>query len=288
MPIPVLRPMLPADVDAAIEMILANGWGVRRAWLEFAATQPACVPLVAEADGRIVATGVGTTNGPVGWIGTIFVEPGWRGQGLGRATTQAILERLDAAGCRTIVLVATTEGRRLYEKMGFEVQTRYRVLEAPGLPAAAAASGADRPGPGGIRPFVATDLEPMAALDLAATGEDRAHALQRLATPDSAMVLVTGDSDLAVGGFVIRAPWGGGATVAPSIDAALRIVEARRMAAGPEGRVRTGILAENKAGLATLRRAGFRAQWSAPRMVRGEPMEWHPEWIWGQFNHAMG
>jgi hypothetical protein len=288
MPIPVLRPMLPADVDAAIEMILANGWGVRRAWLEFAATQPACVPLVAEADGRIVATGVGTANGPVGWIGTIFVEPGWRGQGLGRATTQAILERLDAAGCRTIVLVATTEGRRLYEKMGFEVQTRYRVLEAPGLPAAAAASGADRPGPGRIRPFVATDLEPMAALDLAATGEDRAHALQRLATPDSAMVLVTGDSDLAVGGFVIRAPWGGGATVAPSIDAALRIVEARRMAAGPEGRVRTGILAENKAGLATLRRAGFRAQWSAPRMVRGEPMEWHPEWIWGQFNHAMG
>jgi hypothetical protein len=290
----VLRAMLPADVDAATEMILANGWGVRRAWLDFAATQPACVPLVAEADGRIVATGVGTVNGPAGWIGTIFVEPERRGQGLGRAITQAIIERLDAAGCRTIVLVATTEGRRLYERMGFEVQTRYRILEAPGLPAARvtpaapAASGADRPGHGRIRPFVATDLGAMAALDLLATGEDRAHVLRRLATPDSARVLVTDESDGAMGGFVIRAPWGGGATVAPSTEAAQRIVEARRAVAGPEGRVRVGILAENKVGFAALRRSGFRAQWSAPRMVRGDAMTWHPEWIWGQFNHAMG
>jgi hypothetical protein len=126
----------------------------------------------------------------------------------------------------------------------------------------------------------------MAALDLTATGEDRAHVLRRLATPDSAKVLVAGDG--AVSGFVVRGSWGGGATVTPSIEAALRITEARRVAAGAEGRVRVGILAENKAGFAALRRAGFRAQWSAPRMVRGEVMTWHPEWIWGQFNHAMG
>jgi hypothetical protein len=183
------------------------------------------------------------------------------------------------------VLVATTEGRRLSERMGFEVQTRYRIFEAPGI-AGAPASNADPADPTRIRAFAASDLEAMAALDRAATGEDRAHVLRRLATPDSAKVLLAGDG--AVNGFVVRAPWGGGATVAPSIEAALRIVEARRVAAGPEGRVRTGILAENKAGLAALRRAGFRAQWSAPRMVRGEPMAWRPEWIWGQFNHAMG
>jgi GNAT superfamily N-acetyltransferase len=276
--------MLPPDVDAAAEMILANGWGVRREWLEFATSQPACVPLVAVADGRVVATGVGTANGPAGWIGTIFVEPGWRGRGLGRAITQAILDRLDSAGCRTIVLVATTEGRRLYERMGFEVQTKYRIFETPGI-AEAPASDSDT-APNRIRAFAASDLEAMAALDRAATGEDRAHVLRRLATPDSAKVLAAGDG--AVSGFVVRGPWGGGATVAPSIEAALRITEARRVAAGPEGRVRVGILAENKAGFAALRRAGFRAQWSAPRMVRGDALTWHPEWIWGQFNHAMG
>jgi GNAT superfamily N-acetyltransferase len=281
---PTLRPMQPSDVVPAAEMILGQGWGVRREWLEFATTQSACVPLVAEAEGRIVATGVGTANGPVGWIGTIFVAPERRGQGLGRAITQAIIDRLDAAGCVTLVLVATSEGRRLYERMGFEVQTRYRILEAPGLPDGA--GGPIDAGSPAVRAFAPGDLPAMAELDGVATGEDRAHALARLATPETARV-VAGD-DGAVRAFVVRPPWGGGATVAASIDAALAIVAARRVIAGPEGRVRVGILAENRKGHAALTRAGFRAQWSAPRMIRGAPLAGRPETIWGQFNHAMG
>jgi hypothetical protein len=91
-----------------------------------------------------------------------------------------------------------------------------------------------------------------------------------------------------VAGFVIRAPWGGGATVARSTEAALNIVAARRVTAGPEGRVRVGLLAENAEGLDRLRALGFKDQWSAPRMIRGAALAWHPERIWGQFNHAMG
>ena len=132
--VPRLRAMLPEDVDAATELILGNDWGVRREWLQFATNQPACVPLVAEADGEIVGTGVGTANGSVGWIGSIFIAPDRRRQGLGLALTQSIIDRLESAGCRTLVLVATREGRLLYERMGFEVQTRYRILQAVGLP----------------------------------------------------------------------------------------------------------------------------------------------------------
>ncbi len=125
MPAPVLRPLLPEDVDRATEMVLGHGWGVRREWLAFAATHDRCVPLVAESGGgEIVATGVGTANGTAGWVGSIFVAPGHRGGGLGRVITQAIIDRLESAGCRTLVLVATTEGRRLYEGMGVVVQTQ--------------------------------------------------------------------------------------------------------------------------------------------------------------------
>ena len=53
----------------------------------------------------------------------------------------------------------------------------------------------------------------MTALDGAATGEDRAHLLRAFATPDTARVLDHADGSL--GGFVVRAPWGGGATIAP-------------------------------------------------------------------------
>jgi GNAT superfamily N-acetyltransferase len=281
---PDLRPMLPADVDAATEMILSHDWGVRREWLALAASDPACVPMVADVDGRIVATGVGTANGPAGWIGTIFVDPGWRAQGLGRAITQAIIDRLEAAGCETLVLVATADGRRLYERMGFEVQTRYRILEAPGLPSPTSAGS-----PAGsvvVRPFASDDLEALLAIDREGTGEDRAHVVSRLATPESARVAIGPDG--VVEGFVIRAPWGGGATVARTVEAALAIVEARRVTSGPSGRVRVGLLQENAEGFERLEALGFAPSWAAPRMARGAPLAWRPEWIWGQFNHAVG
>jgi GNAT superfamily N-acetyltransferase len=277
MPEPVLRPMRPDDVVPAAEMILHNDWGVRHEWLAFATSQPACIPVVAEADGTVIATGVGTANGSVGWVGTIFVEPAWRGRGLGRALTQEIVDRLASAGCRTLVLVATSGGRRLYERMGFETQTHYRILQAVGLPPADTVDG--------VRAFEARDLPAILELDRAGTGEDRSHAIRRFAAPETTRVATSPDG---LDGFVIRAPWGGGATVARSPDAALRILTARRRAAGPQGRVRVGLVDENADGLARLTEVGLRLTWSAPRMVRGEPIAWHPEWIWGQFNHAMG
>jgi ribosomal protein S18 acetylase RimI-like enzyme len=282
MSVPVLRDMLPADVAPATELILVNEWGVRREWLAFAASNPACVPLVADAEGEIVGTGVGTANGNVGWLGTIFLAPAWRGRGFGRAITQALVDRLETAGCRTLVLVATREGRRLYERMGFEVQTRYRILEIGGLADAGAPAGPSQ----AVRHMAPSDLDAMAALDREATGEDRWHALERFATPATARVLEAPDSGLDA--FVVRAPWGGGATAARSVDAALTIIDARRRASGPAGRVRVGLLAENSEGLERLTAAGFSMQWSAPRMVRGEPLRWHPEMLYGQFNHAMG
>ena len=275
---PELRPMTAADVDAAAELILGNDWGVRREWLEFATTQPNCVPMVADAGGEIVGTGVGTASGAAGWLGTIFIAPDHRGRGLGRAITQAIIDRLDAAGCRALVLVATAEGRRLYERMGFELQTRYHILQAIGLPPA------DQPD--GVRAFEPADLEAIERIDAAGTGEDRANALRRLATSETTRVST--DDPGRVDGFVIRGPWGGGATMASRPSAALRLITARRRAAGPTGRVRVGLLDENTEGMARLAEVGFRLTWSAPRMIRGEALPWHPEWIWGQFNHAMG
>jgi GNAT superfamily N-acetyltransferase len=282
MALPTIRPMLPTDVDSATDLILSHDWGVRRDWLAYAADASACVPMVATDHRSIVATGVGTANGPVGWVGSIFVAPETRGHGLGRAVTQAIIDALEALGCRTLCLVATSEGRHLYERMGFEVQTRYRILEASGL--AADEPGADA-GPT-VRPFEPGDLDALFALDAEATGEDRRHALLAFANPATTKVLA--GSDGRARGFVCRPPWGGGATIARSIDDALAIADARRRAAGPDGKVRVGILRDNEAGHEALLAAGWRPSWSAPRMIRGAQIDWRPDWIWGQFNHAMG
>lgn len=283
---PRIREMIEADIPGVVDMIQRASWRARASWLEFAVSQPACHPVVAELDGEPIGTGVGTANGAAGWIGTIFVTPERRGHGLGRALTEAVIDRLDAVGCRSLVLVATEEGRRLYERMGFEVEARYHVLEVPGLPP----DGPPMPGatawPGRVEAFGPGDLEAVAALDLEATGEDRRHALARFATPESAKVARSEDG--ALEGFVVRASWGGGATVARSPAAALAILDARRRTAGPDDIVRLGVLDVNQSGLVALEGAGVTASWSAPRMVRGEPLTWRPEWVWGQFNYAMG
>lgn len=278
--LPRLRPMTRADLDSAVEAILADHFGDRRAWFEFTLGSDACYPVVAELAGEVVGTGVATVNGPVAWVGTIWVKRAQRRHGLGTALTDAVIDASTAAGARTLVLVATDRGRPLYESMGFEVQTWYRTLEAPGT------GGDDPTSPGALRRFAPTDLPAMIALDRAATGEDRAEVLKDLAGPDGTRVLH--DPEGAVLGFVARAPWGGGATVAPVIADALTILDARRRAYAPDKKVRCGILLENEAGAAALERAGWQEAWRAPRMIRGAPMDWHPEHLWGQFNHAMG
>lgn len=34
--------------------------------------------------------------------------------------------------------------------------------------------------------------------------------------------------------------------------------------------------------------AGWEEAWTAPRMERGEPVAWRPDWIFGQFGMAVG
>ncbi len=274
-----IRAMALGDVDGLTEAILADDWGDRRTWLEFVSTHPACRAVVAVGtEGRPFATAVATINGAVGWIGTVWVAPDRRRSGVGQALTEAVIEAADSAGCRTLVLVATDVGRPLYERLGFEVQTWYVTMEAQGLP----------PGPAdpAIRAFRPEDLPATAILDTRATGEDRGHLLRAFATPTSARVLEREDASVA--GFVVRAPWGGGATIAEDPADAMRLLHARRMATGPARHVRAGVVLDHQDGLTRLRSAGWTEAWRAPRLARGADLEWRPTAIWGQFNHALG
>lgn len=278
MPLPIIRPMTPADVDQITTAFLRNDWGDRRSNLEFITRHAETRPFVADADGVVVGTGVVSLNGSVGWIGTIWVDPGFRRQGLGMALTETTIEVAESAGCRTLLLVATEAGRRLYERIGFEVQSWYRILEAPGL--------GDEPVDLRIRPYRPGDLPAMAELSAAATGEDRTHLLAAFASPETASCLVRADGSL--GGFVVRAPWGGGSTIAPRPDDAEAILHSRRVGRGAEQHVRAGLLSENEPGLERLLATGWSESWRAPRMIRGDPLRWQPTAIWGQFNHALG
>jgi GNAT superfamily N-acetyltransferase len=273
-----IRLMLPDDVAAAADAVRRGDWGDREAFFAFAATHSNCRALLAERDGQVVATGVATISGSVGWVGTIWVTPLLRGRGLGRTITEAVSDELEGAGCRTLVLVATAAGRPVYERLGFEILTHDHVLVS-------SEPGAERHHPAldsSLRAFSpAHDLDAVAALDGWATGEGRRHIL---ATCDGWVVEVADE----VTAFTLRAPFGGVATVARDASDALRLLDLRRQEGGPESRIRAGVLDENVAGLERLVAEGWTEVWSGPRMIRGEPLDWTPAGIWSQFNHAIG
>jgi predicted N-acetyltransferase YhbS len=280
-----IRPMTAADVDGATAALLRGEWGERRTWFEFAVSHPACDAFVAAEGDEVLGTGVATRHGPVGWVGTIYVVPERRRQGLGDALSRVVCEALEAAGCRTLVLAASTEGRPVYARLGFTETAWYRIVEQDGLAPDEAGDEAGPPDPD-VRPFTADDLPAAGRLDRAATGEDRALTIAACSREPGGLALAGPDGVLRA--FALRAPWGGVATIAPAMEDAVRILRARLRVAGPGHPVRTGLVDSNVEGLTRLAREGWVEVRRIVRMERGAPVDWHPEAIWGQWGFAVG
>ena len=272
-----IRPMTAADIRPAGELLRRGQWGDRTPFFAWVVDHPSCHPFVADDAGVVVGTGIATAYGPVGWVGTIFVDERRRRTGLGGALTEAVIHDLDHRGCRTQVLVASDAGRRIYERRGFSFDMAYRRLSAP--------RGRASP-PDDVREFQTRDLDEILALDTEATALDRSAVLRPLADPQTTHVVRRADGTL--GGYLLRPPFGGGALIAPDPDDALRLLDYRRWRAGAEGRVIVGLLDANAAGRSMLLDAGWTDESGGTRMIRGAALDWHPDWIWGQLSGALG
>jgi GNAT superfamily N-acetyltransferase len=285
-----IRAMTPADVGAAVALARAQGWRDRHAFYDIVLRTPTSQPLVGTVDGRVVATGMGTVSLPVGWIGAIIVEEGFRRRGLGRAMTEAICERLRAASCRTLSLEATDGGRPMYERMGFRLTTFYHQLQADHLDTAPA------PPPGArVRMLTLLDLPAIFELDREATGEERSAPLALLAE-GGGWVLEEADetgrepggAGAALRGFLLPAERAYGAVIAPRPEDGIYLLDLHRHLVPAGAHVRAGVPHEHTAGWQELEARAWQETWRAPRMLLGPDVDWRPEWIWGQINSAMG
>ncbi|HEY1167451.1 MAG TPA: GNAT family N-acetyltransferase [Candidatus Limnocylindrales bacterium] len=271
--------MTMADIDAAVELARAQGWRDRRRFYEFVLRTSTCQPLVGDVDGRLMATGLATASGPIGWLGAIVVAEEFRGRGVGRTMTEELCRRLRAAGCVTLSLVATDAGRRLYERMGFRLVTSYHELEADHLP--------DSPIPpegARVRRLEPADLPNVFGLDASATAEDRSVPLAVLAESEGWVL----DDEDGLRGFLLPTERAHGVVVAPRFEDGLFLLDLHRHIVPPGALVRACIPEEHTAAWRELRARGWRETWQAPRLILGPVPNWRPHWIWGQINSAMG
>ena len=128
------RWLRPDDLMAAHALSSAAGWNQTEGdWQRFLRLSPQGI-FVTEADGRVIGTCAAFAFGSVGWIAMMLVDERWQGRGVGRGLMEAALDYLDRQNVVTVRLDATSMGRPLYEKLGFEAEyelSRYRGVSRP-------------------------------------------------------------------------------------------------------------------------------------------------------------
>jgi ribosomal-protein-alanine N-acetyltransferase len=79
--------------------------------------------LVAEGDALLLGYALGGSGSERGWILGVAVEPSAQGAGIGRALTEALLERMTARGIRDVAVTVHPDNEAalaLYRSFGFE------------------------------------------------------------------------------------------------------------------------------------------------------------------------
>ena len=277
------------DSGPLADAILADDWGDRQAWLEFVATHPAC-----RRWSRSTRTaGASATRGRHGQrTGRLDRH------GLGRPDRRrdGIGERLTARGHRRRRrrrlpdLGPRRDGGRpapLREARASRSRRGTSSWRRPGpAPTRAVAWPLARPTRGSVRSAPTTSGR-WPASTRAATGEDRAHLLRAFATPDSA----TRPRRPGRRARRVRGPGAVGRRRHHRPGSRGRAGDPRRAApAGRAGPPRPGRRPRSRTrrGSRACRPPAGPEAWRAPRLVRGEPLDWQPDAIWGQFNHALG
>jgi GNAT superfamily N-acetyltransferase len=128
-----------ADLGIPVEALEPDGHRRVLAFIAEAREQLAFAAFVGEAGGAIVASASCQFHRPPypnvftpefrrdGYIWGVFVEPAWRRRGLARRLTEATMSHLRGLGCGRAILNASSKGRFLYERMGFQLSNEMRL-----------------------------------------------------------------------------------------------------------------------------------------------------------------
>jgi GNAT superfamily N-acetyltransferase len=169
-----IRRLTPRDLTACADLSEDRGWPREEHKWRFLLTAGKGYGIDAPGAGLLAACVV-TSYGPqeqpdLGAVGMVLVAERYARQGVGRRLMRHVLSTM---GPTPLTLHATSNGRPLYEELGFKVSGRAEMVRG-------------RFSPGGVTPAVATrpatadDLTAILWLDTEAFGVDRTHIITRL------------------------------------------------------------------------------------------------------------
>lgn len=202
-----LRPMTEGDIEQAVALTRAEGWPHRADdWAFHLSLGTGWV--LASPDDELLGTLLWWEFGhQVATLGLIVVNQSYQGQGLGRRLMEVARQAL---GERTLRLVSTDAGYKLYQHFGFQpvIPVEQRQAHLSGV----------KPLPLGpreeIRPVIPSDAEQIYSLDQQAFGADRQRLLHKLLETGECLVL---QQSGRFSGFAMIRTSGKGSVVGPVV-----------------------------------------------------------------------
>lgn len=277
-----MRTAAASDIAAITALRASVGWSAHE-WAMRAAMQPpdARCLLVIAGDDRIVGVGSGISYGALGFVGNMVVDEEHRGRGVGSAVLEAVIDFLDARGCRRLELFATPAGRPLYARHGFELTDPSAVVTVPrdAVPATDAA----------VHIAEATDLDALRAYDAARFGGDRGSLLATMRADRQRPLLVARLGD-RIGGYLWLRPDGPrvGPFVADEPAIAGALLRAAFEHAPSAADLTLNLPMSNRPGAEWLRGLGLALEPWEGRMARGSQIERRNDTIYANLVGALG
>ncbi|GIP32995.1 GNAT family N-acetyltransferase [Paenibacillus sp. J2TS4] len=193
-------------------------------------------------------------------IGMVIVREDYRGMGLGRQVVQRCLRTVPKAA---VMLIATEEGKPLYESMGFRtadyvhkfICDNYVPQSSPNFEYV-------------ITPFAEQDLPRIVELDKTAVGEERRtlliHRIQQ-----ALLCLVAKDSAGRTVGYGLSVPGPVNRIIGPIVapNYAIACLLINHLAGAHEGKIRIDVPSGHEKLMAHLIRCGFKKVSQPPVMI---------------------
>src|SRR5215212_441757 len=210
-----IRSLSESDVPAAMQLKEAAGWNqTEEDWHRLLALEPnGCFAAV--KDGRLVGTTTSTTYGnDLAWIGMVLVDPQERQQGIATRLMKVTIDYLKDK-VATVKLDATAQGKPLYERFGFHVES---VLERW----SGTSNARNTATPNVLDHDVIRDL---LAQDRVSFGADRSKLIEKLINDACVPPVLLRAADGTLGGYALARRGTNAAYVGPVVAKSPRHVE---------------------------------------------------------------
>ncbi|MBO8171514.1 MAG: GNAT family N-acetyltransferase [Bacillaceae bacterium] len=252
------------DIKGLIELSASVGWDYDEAEIKTVMSAGTSYGHKNE-QGQIISSAAIIPYGQkLASIGMVIVDQRYRGHGLGSALTRTCIEAVPED--ITIMLIATPEGKPLYEKLGFHtVSCVHKILSEDYVPFYTHRKNGEYT----LSPLTDDHLDRIVELDRSAVGANRSAFLKLRIRQADRGIVVTDRTGIAVGyGLSIKGPVNTilGPIVAINQDVATSIID--HLATNSRGKLRIDVPDEQYPILTFLEDRGFNKVSEPPVMIR--------------------